>query len=725
MNELKISASLVVYKPDLTILGHTLQDLEGAGRAVHRTCAAHLQLTLVDNSDDASWFDQLSTWLKDRAEALSCWEVSLLKSPGNIGYGRGNNLVIERSDSDYHFVINPDLFVEPDSLVQAVRFMEDHPDVGLLVPSIFGEDGKRHYLCKRNPTLFVLFLRSFAPAWFSLNFQATLDRFEMRDRNYDEIIDGVEFPSGCFMFFRTALLKRLGGFDPDYFMYFEDADIGRRVSRIARVIYVPSVRVVHKWERGTHYDSRLRRETIKSALIYWRKYTLFRFGQTRTFEPYGSQDRRYPAPQQFSVPPDKAESVNLAVRPGQDGSAKPPIRILLIVVYYLPSTWSSAKLIHDLATEFRRLGHDPLVAAPDDTIRTEYEVSEEAGIKVLRVRTGEIKFASRWLRAWREITLSRTMWRKGRSFFLQNPCDLIVYYSPTIFFGGLVEILKKRYACPSYLILRDIFPQWAVDAGVLRKGPVYAFFKWKERQNYGAADVIGVQSPANLDYFAAASTQTECPVEVLYNWASVTVPAGGGNVHRRRLGLSDKVVFFFGGNIGVAQDMDNILCLAERLRHESSAFFLLVGSGSEVGRLKHRIADRRLTNILIHDAVGQDTYLKMLSEFDVGLISLDKRLKNQNFPGKMLTYMNYSLPILASLNPGNDLGDLLEKREAGLVCLNGDDDRFEALARRLLEDRELRIRLGKNARTMLDDCFSVHRAARQILSHVGGNHHGG
>jgi glycosyltransferase involved in cell wall biosynthesis len=373
------------------------------------------------------------------------------------------------------------------------------------------------------------------------------------------------------------------------------------------------------------------------------------------------------------------------------------MRILLVVVYYLPSTMSSAKLIHDLAMEFQRLGHEPIVAAPDGTIRADCEVTTEEGIKVLRVKAGEIKLASRWMRAWREITLSRV-----------------------IFFGGFVKTLKKHFGCPSYLVLRDIFPQWAVDAGVLRKGPVHAFFKWKERQNYEAADIIGVQSPANLSYFSAGGLNGRYNLEVLYNWAAVESKAMPRRNYRRLLNLMDKVVFFYGGNIGVAQDMDNIVRLAERLRNESSAFFLLVGDGSEASRLKSEIRDRGLTNIMIHEAVDQDEYLAMLSDFDVGLISLDRRLKTQNFPGKMLSYMKSSIPILASINPGNDLGDLLKQHDAGLVCLNGDDDQFEAFARRLLTDRELRTRLGRNARAMLEDCFSVSRAARLILSHVQG-----
>jgi len=136
------------------------------------------------------------------------------------------------------------------------------------------------------------------------------------------------------------------------------------------------------------------------------------------------------------------------------------MRILLLVVYYLPSTMSSAKLIHDLATEFLRLGHKPVVVAPDENILKSMEITNEGGIKVLRVRTGKIKTASRLVRGLNEARLSDIIWKKGHRFFDENPCDLIVYYSPTIFFGSLVKRLKKHFACPVYLILRDIFPQW-------------------------------------------------------------------------------------------------------------------------------------------------------------------------------------------------------------------------------------------------------------------------
>ncbi len=700
-DDIRISASLVLYKPEFSVLGQTLQALEHAGREVLRHYRARLKLTLVDNSSDASWSERVETWLNDRSADLSSWTVNLLRSPGNIGYGRGNNLVIEHTESDYHIVINPDLFVEPDSLIQALRFMQENPDVGLLVPAVFGKGGNRHYLCKRNPTLFILFLRSFAPQFVKSCFQSKLDQFEMRDRNYDEMMEGVEFPSGCFMFFRTRYLKQTGGFDPSYFMYFEDADIGRRMLKIARVVYVPDVQVVHLWNRGTHSSLRLRYETIKSALIYWRKY-LFSGYRPNQLEP-----SPYSTIASQKLHPVPTRSVK---------------RILILVVYYLPSTMSSAKLMGDLAREFHRLGYEVLVAAPDSSIRRDREVTEEAGIKVLRVKTGEIRLAPRWMRAWREVALSFLLWRKGKAFFLQYPCDLIVYYSPTIFFGSLVARLKRRYRCVSYLILRDIFPQWAVDTGLLRRGSLpHWFFQCKETLNYDVATIIGVQSPANLDYFLERGLNRKYRLEVLYNWAATSgdrlSPPGE---YRRRLGLEGKIVFFYGGNIGLAQDMDNIFRLAERLNDDPRAHFLFVGDGSEVPRLRALLDEKGLTNITFHASVDQETYLDMLSEFDVGLVSLDRGLKTQNFPGKILSYMDQSKPILASINPGNDLSDFLEKHDAGLVCINGDDDRFEAFARLLLEDEGLRRRLGCNARALLEDWFSVGRAARQILSHVGG-----
>lgn len=395
------------------------------------------------------------------------------------------------------------------------------------------------------------------------------------------------------------------------------------------------------------------------------------------------------------------------------------MRILLLVDCYLPSPKSSAKLMHDLAEEMTRQGHEVLLACPDDTLSTPVRCDEGGPFTVLRIKTPQIKGASKIWRAIHEAQLSRYFWSQGRSYFEKQPCDLIVYYSPTIFFGDLVRRLKALWNCPSYLILRDIFPQWAVDAGVMRKGLAYWFFRWAERYQYQQADTIGVQSPANLDYFAAQpELAAHCQLEVLMNWAPVDEAKIPRTDFRRQWELDDKLILFYGGNLGVAQDVMNLVRLAENVRDLPTAHLLLVGNGSEVPKLCAAIRDRGLSNITWKPAVGQSEYLGLLQEVDIGLVSLDRQLKTQNFPGKMLGYFATGIPLLASINPGNDLERVVGEAEAGLVCHNGDDDGFAARARQLLLDPLLRARIGRNGRQLLASTFSVETAARQITSHI-------
>ncbi|MEN6623012.1 MAG: glycosyltransferase family 4 protein, partial [Smithella sp.] len=263
----------------------------------------------------------------------------------------------------------------------------------------------------------------------------------------------------------------------------------------------------------------------------------------------------------------------------------------------------------------------------------------------------------------------------------------------------------------------DIFPQWALDAGVLKKGLLYNYFKGYESVNYNAADIIGVESPGNEAYFSSSPLDKKYSVEVLYNWAQISDVQLPSTSFRRNLKLENKVVFFYGGNIGLAQDMDNIIRLAARMGNDQKAFFLIVGDGSEVNRLNALIKQKHLTNILIHAPVSQEQYQSMLDEFDVGLVSLDCHLKTYNFPGKMLGYMEHGLPVLASINEGNNLINSVCENEIGFVSINGNDEALAANARQLMGNEKLRRRLGSNGRTFLENNFSVSRAAEQILSH--------
>ena len=393
------------------------------------------------------------------------------------------------------------------------------------------------------------------------------------------------------------------------------------------------------------------------------------------------------------------------------------MRILILIDDYLPSTKSGAKLIHDLGLQFLRQGNEVIVLTPSSVIGPTVEVSEEHGLQVVRVRADKLKGVSKLRRALAEITLSSTLWRRAGAFLKVNPCDLIVYYSPTIFLGALVRRLKSLWRCPSYLVLRDIFPKWAVEAGVLRKGFAYWYFRYKELTQYRAADMIGVESSGNLAYFSGELGDRKFTVEVLPCWASANSNEGCTSGYRRQLGLENNVVFFYGGNMGIAQDVDNIVRLANRLKEHGNIFFLLVGEGSEIARLNQSIRDLGLYNIKILPAVPQEQYLALLHEFDVGIVSLHRGLTSHNFPGKLLGYMSCGKPILASVNPGNDIRRVLEEAGAGLCCDNGDDEGLQEAALRLANDSTLREAMGRNSRHLLETRFSDRAAADQILSH--------
>ena len=393
------------------------------------------------------------------------------------------------------------------------------------------------------------------------------------------------------------------------------------------------------------------------------------------------------------------------------------MRILLFVVYYLPSTSSAAKLINDLAVEFTNQGHDVTVVAPDHNTETDFQCDYDDKVRVIRVKTGEIKSTSRILRSYREISLSKILWKRANKFFNESKFDLIVYYSPTIFLGPLVKRVKRLSGCPAYLILRDIFPQWAVDSGILRKGFLHRLFKYYENINYDAADIIGIQSPANMLYFIERGLDKKYRIEVLYNWMSLNENYGSSGYFREKFGLNGKIVFFYGGNIGIAQDLDNIIRVAVRMKDIPEAHFLLTGEGSEVPRLKREIKRLGLKNFSIYPALEQREYMRLIADIDIGLISLNRNLKTHNYPGKMLGYMYHAKPILASINPGNDLQDILQMHEAGMVCHNGEDEVFYNQALQLIKNPDLRVQMGINGRKLLDSKFSVSNAASQILSH--------
>lgn len=238
-----LSVAIVTYRTDPRMLDRCLRSLvQSVRHARAKALVGALDVFLVDNGPPRgpSSIDAVrAAWPAD-AGALH-----VRSGHGNVGYGEANNLVLADLGSDVHLVMNPDVELAPDAVGTALATLAEHPDVGLLAPRAVDGRGEPQYLCKRYPSVWVLFLRGFAPPSLRRRHAAAIHHYEMRDVMGDAFIPDVALASGCFMAMRTALYRKVGGFDPRYFMYFEDYDLSLRLARCARVAYAPQVRIVH------------------------------------------------------------------------------------------------------------------------------------------------------------------------------------------------------------------------------------------------------------------------------------------------------------------------------------------------------------------------------------------------------------------------------------------------------------------------------------------------
>lgn len=267
----KLAVSVVVYSSDLTLLSRVVHSVDKACVFASRTARLICVFDLINNNIH----DENKNEIAIIAESASRdgFTVSCVTATSNRGYGAGNNVSFRRhKDATYHLVLNPDVLLSEQALKNALEYMDENLTVGLLTPRVIGFDGNLQYLCKGNPTLLDMFVRSVSSQTLNQIFLNRNIRFEMRDRDYDSVIKPVPYPTGCFMFFRRSVLDRIGGFDEGFFLHYEDADIGRQVSKVSVTAYVPGIVVHHKWSRDTHRSWRMRWITIKSGLRYWRKW---------------------------------------------------------------------------------------------------------------------------------------------------------------------------------------------------------------------------------------------------------------------------------------------------------------------------------------------------------------------------------------------------------------------------------------------------------------------
>lgn len=359
------------------------------------------------------------------------------------------------------------------------------------------------------------------------------------------------------------------------------------------------------------------------------------------------------------------------------------MRIALIADTFPPLRTSGAVQLRDLSREFVRQGHALTVMLPTTGLSTPWSLEDFDGVQVLRLRAPKTKDINYVRRTIAEFLMPFAMLRNLRkSPLAQVRWDGVMWYAPTIFLGPIASALKKASACKGYLIIRDIFPEWAADMGLMGRGLPYRFFKAIANYQYSVADVIGIQTQGNQAYFA---NRPGCRVEVLQNWLA-DAPNVKCSIDVAGSALAGRTIFVYAGNMGVAQGMGVLLDLAERLRSRTGLGFLFVGRGSDAQHLRADANNRGLNNVAFFDEIDPTEIPGLYAQCHIGVVALDPRHKTHNIPGKFLSYMQAGLPVLASINPGNDLVGLIEQEGVGRVCTDHSVDTLQRLALELADE---------------------------------------
>lgn len=270
-----LQVSIVTFRPDWQLLERCLRKLALAiGAARESGVLRTVHVALVDNSADRAIAAKVVDLGRTRF-ADSGVQVSYVHGHANIGYGAAHNLALHGSGADYHLVLNPDVELAADALLNAVRWMNAHPDVGAIAPQVKRRDGTRDYLVKRKPAVLDLALRGFMPRVGRLLFRSRLDRYEMRDvidADPERDVVDVAAMSGACMLLRRKAVDQTGGFDPRFFLYFEDYDWTVRLNKVTRTAYVPSFEVVHHGGGASRKGMRHVGHFMKGGWRYYRKH---------------------------------------------------------------------------------------------------------------------------------------------------------------------------------------------------------------------------------------------------------------------------------------------------------------------------------------------------------------------------------------------------------------------------------------------------------------------
>ena len=329
----------------------------------------------------------------------------------------------------------------------------------------------------------------------------------------------------------------------------------------------------------------------------------------------------------------------------------------------------------DLMRKFRNEGHQVYIVSPvERQFGLPTELKEIDGVHILNVKTLNVQKTNIIEKGISTLLLESQFKRAIRKYLGNIRFDLILYSTPPITFNKVIEYLKQKNPhAVRYLLLKDIFPQNAVDLGMFSKHSLfYRMFRKKEIRLYQNSDFIGCMSPANMDFVLKHNPFVR-PEQV--ELAPNSIELRNSDLYidraaiRRKYNLPlDKPIFIYGGNLGRPQGIDFLIECLDANKERLDCHFLIVGNGTEYQKLDSWFRQSNTNTVSLFSRLPKEDYDLLVQSCDVGLIFLDHRFTIPNFPSRLLSYLEYKMPIVAATDVNTDIGRIAEANNFGYWC---------------------------------------------------------
>ena len=379
----------------------------------------------------------------------------------------------------------------------------------------------------------------------------------------------------------------------------------------------------------------------------------------------------------------------------------------------------------DLIREFIKHNHQMYVVSPTERKnKKKTHILNFHNLTIIKLRIGNYQKTNIIEKGLTTLLIESYLKNGIAKFTRDVKFDLVIYSTPPITFSKSISYIKKRDNAKSYLLLKDIFPQNAVDLGILTKngvkGIIYRYFREKEKKLYRLSDYIGCMSNANVNYIKLRNTYLGdktieiCPNSIEPRLVKNSIDKPQYLYEKYKI-PKDKTIFVYGGNLGKPQGVQYMLNAFQSAAHLDSVHFLVIGSGTEYKKIEDYVLNGNVRNITLISHFPKHEYDEIMKIADIGLIFLDKRFTIPNFPSRILSYMENSLPIVAMTDTISDVGQLVENAHFGYSCLTDDIECFISAINKLLVNDNSELK--RNSRSCLFDFFTVDKSYDIIMKH--------